>query len=273
MISRPARSLTQPAQPVDGRLVDVLDDGEATGRVAVERGVADGHLALVACRQHQPAELVGQRHEQHPADAALQVLLGEIGLEAGEGRSQQLEERRRRRARWRSSGSRTRWPWPALRRPSGSRRSSSATASTRRGRDPAPRASAAMAATSDESMPPDRPEHDVPEAVLERVVAQAEDDGVVHLVDVVPQRGAATEAARRRAARACSSLTTISGQRRPGLPAPRVEQALAVDGVDVEVHHQQVLDELRAPGPPGRPRRRRPSRRRRRPARPARRPG
>ena len=69
----------QAAQPVDGGLVHVLDDGEAAGRVAVERGVPDRHLALVPGGQHQPAELVRQRHQQHPPDAALQVLLGQVG--------------------------------------------------------------------------------------------------------------------------------------------------------------------------------------------------
>ena len=67
------------AQPVDQRLGHVLDDGEPAGRVAVQGGVADRHLALVAGGEHQPAQLVGQRHEDDAPDAALQVLLGQAG--------------------------------------------------------------------------------------------------------------------------------------------------------------------------------------------------
>src|SRR4028118_1997455 len=62
--------------PVDEVLRDVLYDGEASGRVAVEGRVADAHLALVARGQNDPAELVGERHQDVPPDAALQVLLG-----------------------------------------------------------------------------------------------------------------------------------------------------------------------------------------------------
>ncbi len=61
---------------VDERLRHVLDDREAAGEVAVEGGVADRHLRLVAGGEHEPAELVGERHQQVAADARLQVLLG-----------------------------------------------------------------------------------------------------------------------------------------------------------------------------------------------------
>ena len=46
----------------------LLDDGDGPGRVAVERRVADGRLALVAGGEHHPAELVRQRHERDAAD-------------------------------------------------------------------------------------------------------------------------------------------------------------------------------------------------------------
>ena len=62
------------------RLGNVADHREPTGRVAVQRGVADGDLALVAAGQHRrPPELVRQGHHQHAADAALQVFLRQVG--------------------------------------------------------------------------------------------------------------------------------------------------------------------------------------------------
>jgi hypothetical protein len=39
-------------------------------------------LALVAGGEHQPAELVGQRHQDVAADAGLQVFLGDVGRAA-----------------------------------------------------------------------------------------------------------------------------------------------------------------------------------------------
>src|SRR5207248_11013986 len=66
------------AEPVHHRLGDVLDDGEPAREVAVERGVADRHLRLVAGGEHQPAELVGQRHQEVAPDARLDVLRGEV---------------------------------------------------------------------------------------------------------------------------------------------------------------------------------------------------
>ena len=69
-------------EAVDERLGHVLDDGEAAGGVPVERRVADGVLGLVAGRQHQPAELVRQRHQQVAADAGPEVLLGEVRVAA-----------------------------------------------------------------------------------------------------------------------------------------------------------------------------------------------
>src|SRR3546814_19567808 len=49
-------------------------------------------LALVAGSQHQPAELVAQRHQQRAAGARLQVLLGGVWLAALERIGQRVEE-------------------------------------------------------------------------------------------------------------------------------------------------------------------------------------
>ena len=82
--SRPASLVQVPRQPEDVRLEDVLQQREAAGHVAVERRVADRELRLVPGRDDQPAELVRERHQQDAADPRLQVLLGEVGLAAGE---------------------------------------------------------------------------------------------------------------------------------------------------------------------------------------------
>ena len=63
----PAGPLVQmPGEPEDVRLVDVLDQRESAGQVAVESGVADRELRLVAGRDHEPAELVRERHQEVP---------------------------------------------------------------------------------------------------------------------------------------------------------------------------------------------------------------
>ena len=72
------------AEAVDERLRHVLDHGEAAGEIAVEGRVADRHLRLVAGREHEPAKLVGERHQQVAADPGLEVLLGQVGLVTGE---------------------------------------------------------------------------------------------------------------------------------------------------------------------------------------------
>ena len=74
-------------------LAAVLDRREAAGHVAVERRVAHRHLALVAGGQQHAAGLVRDRHQQHAAAARLDVLLGGIGLAAGELILQRLERR------------------------------------------------------------------------------------------------------------------------------------------------------------------------------------
>ncbi len=79
-------AISVPAQPVHERLGHVLDHGEAACRVAVERRVAGGELALVAGGEHDPPRGVGHGHEDHAADARLEVLVGEaLGLGAEHG--------------------------------------------------------------------------------------------------------------------------------------------------------------------------------------------
>src|SRR5713101_7238198 len=75
------------------RLVDVLQEGEATGHVAVEGCVPDRELRLVTGRDEHPAELVRQRHQQDAAGARLDVLLGQISLRARERLPQRVVER------------------------------------------------------------------------------------------------------------------------------------------------------------------------------------
>ena len=72
------------AQVVHARLQHVLDHAVAAHRVAVDGEVADCDLALVAGGEHHPPELVAQRHQRGAADAALQVLLRQVGCPAGE---------------------------------------------------------------------------------------------------------------------------------------------------------------------------------------------
>src|SRR5919202_999812 len=71
-------------EPEDVRLENVLQQREAAGHVAVQGRVADGELGLVARRDDEPAEFVRERHQQHAADARLEVLLGEIAPVARE---------------------------------------------------------------------------------------------------------------------------------------------------------------------------------------------
>ena len=71
-------------QAVHPRLQDVLEEREPARHVAVERRVADAHLTLVAGRQHEPPELVRERHDEVSSNACLDVLLRHVGLGAGE---------------------------------------------------------------------------------------------------------------------------------------------------------------------------------------------
>ena len=89
-------------QRVDLHLVKVLDRIEATIHVAVKRRIADRHFRLVASRHHHRAELVGDRHQDRAARAALQVFLGDAALgslehvgESGEEAVDRLTDRHR----------------------------------------------------------------------------------------------------------------------------------------------------------------------------------
>src|SRR3546814_2520391 len=96
MLRRPPRSTRTdtrfPCPTLLRSLVQVLDRGVTAAHVAVDRRVPDRVLALVAGSQHQPAELVAQRHQQRAAGARLQVLLGGVGLAALERAGQRIEE-------------------------------------------------------------------------------------------------------------------------------------------------------------------------------------
>src|SRR5215212_6724085 len=66
------------ADAVDEGLGDILYNGEPAGHVPVQGGVTDAQLALVACTQGDPTELVGERHDDVPPDPGLDVLLGRV---------------------------------------------------------------------------------------------------------------------------------------------------------------------------------------------------
>src|SRR4029078_223876 len=57
---------------------------EAAVHVAIERGVANRDLGLVAGGDDNRPELVRDRHEEGATRSALQVLLGRVGTRAGE---------------------------------------------------------------------------------------------------------------------------------------------------------------------------------------------
>jgi hypothetical protein len=62
-------------EPVDQQFAAILDGREAAGHIAVQRRVADRHLALVAGGQQHAPGLVRDAHQQHAAAARLDVLL------------------------------------------------------------------------------------------------------------------------------------------------------------------------------------------------------
>jgi len=86
-------STVAPAVPLQGelihhRLVHVLEQAESARHVSIEGAVTHRQLALVPCGEHQPSELVGKRHQVVPADAGLEILLGDVGVAPGERRLQ-----------------------------------------------------------------------------------------------------------------------------------------------------------------------------------------
>ena len=80
-------------EPEDVRLVDVLQEREASRHVSVEGRVADRELALVSSRERKPAELVREGHEEEAPDARLDVLLSDPRLRAGEDLGEHAPDR------------------------------------------------------------------------------------------------------------------------------------------------------------------------------------
>ena len=178
---------------VDELLRDVLDHRQAAGHVAVEGRVADRGLALVAGREDERAAAVRDRHQQVAADPRLDVL----GREPLDPARRRRGSRRRRPSRRRSAGRAARFRGCGRgggRRP-GSRRSSAGRAS--------PRRHAVGAERVDGDQRDERgvdaageAEDDRAEAVLLDVVAEAEEERGVDLVEVAerlldagPRRG------------------------------------------------------------------------------------
>ncbi len=202
----PSARVAPPDELVHERLRDVLDRGEPAGHVAVQRRVADGVLALVPGREHQPAEPVGHGHQQVAADPRLEVLLGESRVRrpgtssssAVEVPGEQVVDRRSRRAGSRA-GAATSAASSTL---SGEEyRDGIASARTASG----PSASTAMHRDERGVDPAREPEHDLAEPVLADVVPQAEHERSVDLLEVL----AAIPVARARS-RARPSMSTTS---------------------------------------------------------------
>src|SRR5918995_5677119 len=78
---------------VDEGLGDVLNHGKPASRVAIERRVPNARLALVAGGEDDPAELVGEGHEDVSADPGLNVLLGLVFGQPLEGLLEHLPVR------------------------------------------------------------------------------------------------------------------------------------------------------------------------------------
>jgi hypothetical protein len=70
---------------------------EAARHIAVECGITGLHLALVAGGEHYAALFIRDRHEQHAADALLDVLLGGVHGQIGNRFSQSTQERLKKR--------------------------------------------------------------------------------------------------------------------------------------------------------------------------------
>ena len=72
------------AELVDQGLGHVFDDGEPSGHVPVQCGIPHGHFALVTGGQHNPAEFVGNRHQDVAPYPGLHVLFRHVGLGVAE---------------------------------------------------------------------------------------------------------------------------------------------------------------------------------------------
>jgi hypothetical protein len=92
---RPERRRPGPPVPVLTELVDlglrdVLDRGEPTDGVAVQGEVTGGDLALVAGGEHDPPVGIGDRHQQQPPQARLEVLVGQPDRRGAQHRGQHV---------------------------------------------------------------------------------------------------------------------------------------------------------------------------------------
>ena len=66
--------------------------GQPAAHVAVERAVPDGQFGFVARGQWQVAVGVGEGHHGQSADAGLDILVGNLGVSAGEQFGQPIVE-------------------------------------------------------------------------------------------------------------------------------------------------------------------------------------
>ena len=96
---RPVR-VAPARQAIDLGLVDILEHGKPAAHVAIQRGVADRHLRLVAGRQQHRSELVRERHQKQSANPRLEVLFGDVPRPP-------FENRRKRRLRARHHAARS----------------------------------------------------------------------------------------------------------------------------------------------------------------------
>ena len=85
------------AQVEHRRLIGVLQHRIAARHIAIDGGIADRHLALVAGGQQHVAELVAERHQRHAPDARLDILFGQVALPLGKYIAQHRVERADRR--------------------------------------------------------------------------------------------------------------------------------------------------------------------------------
>ena len=74
----------------NGHLVGVFQRVIAAGHIAIDRGIADAHLALVASGQQHRAKFVAERHQGHAADPRLHVLFGDVVFGIGKAARQHL---------------------------------------------------------------------------------------------------------------------------------------------------------------------------------------
>ena len=88
-VDRVARDDFAATIDIAGELVNhglghIGEQGESAGHVAVNGAVTDGHFALVAGRDDHAVEFVRDSHERDPAQAGLQILLGDVRIFLGE---------------------------------------------------------------------------------------------------------------------------------------------------------------------------------------------